>query len=80
MSVELVPVLFLQFTGWADNDLFTAGSFSRILHFNGNAFNEYVELNNIGYIYGLDVTSDMVVAVGDFNAVAGGMVIRWYRQ
>jgi len=68
-----------EFTGNGNNDLFSGGAFSRIIHYNGSTFHDYEELYNIGYIYGMDVTESMVVAVGDFNATFRAMVIRGYR-
>jgi len=78
-STNFYTSVMNEFDGSGGNDLFAAGSFSKIIHFNGSTFQNYDELYYIGYIYGIDVKENFIVAVGDFSFTTGAMIIRGYR-
>ena len=78
-STNFYTSVMNEFDGSGGNDLFAAGSFSKIIHFNGSTFQNYDELYDIGYIYGIDVKENFIVAVGDFSSTTGAMIIRGYR-
>jgi len=68
-----------DFKGTSENDLFAAGHFAKIIHYNGETFFEYEGIPQFGTIKGLDVSQENVIAVGFLSPTAQAFVIRGYR-
>lgn len=67
------------FGGTSHNDLFSAGTFSIIWHYNGLTWHRYKEIPEIGTIYGMAAQSNMAVFVGYIYSPDRAFVIRGYR-
>jgi hypothetical protein len=78
-SSEILTSAMVGIDGTAENDLFIAGYFTRIIHYNGNTFHEYEEIPYLGTPFSIDVTPNMIVIPGFLSSTAQAYIIRGYR-
>tara|TARA_B100000315_G_scaffold195807_1_gene186769 strand:- start:9961 stop:10383 length:423 start_codon:yes stop_codon:yes gene_type:complete len=65
-------------SGNSHNDFYYAGHFTRMWHYNGSTFQGY-QFPDMGTIYGISATFEIMVAVGIIYDTWQGFVIRGYR-
>jgi len=68
-----------RMTGRADNDIFIAGDYGTVFHYNGSSFHLYKEVKDLiptGRLYDVAVTRDKVYLVGrgDVNGLHGAVL------
>ncbi|NQV37579.1 MAG: hypothetical protein HQ509_06200 [Candidatus Marinimicrobia bacterium] len=67
------------FGGINRNDIFAAGTYAVIWHYNGLSFHRYTEVPEIGTIIGMDTQINVAVFVGSMYAAYKSFIIRGYR-
>ncbi|MDD5764969.1 MAG: hypothetical protein PHW79_01775 [Candidatus Marinimicrobia bacterium] len=70
-SDDLPMNLFQSVSGNGPNDIFLAGHFGTIIHYNGKTWKYYNTLNNTNVLLGaVAVKDDVIIAVGDYGQQA----------
>ena len=53
--------------GSAENNIFAVGAFGSCMHYNGSTWRSYNNLQISGSLYGLSVTNNCIITVGQIN-------------
>ena len=65
--------------GISHNDLFVAGGFTTIWHYNGVSFHQYQDIPYLGPIYSFSICQDLIVLTGDIVSSNQSFVLRGSR-